>query len=265
MAQIAARLMPAQEERLFISKLLFPAFRIPGQSPNCIGVVRTLHEPERPWQLKMKAIVLTRYGGPDVLELRDVPTPTPTADQVLVRVHAASLNDWDWEMLRGQSLVARLLHGLFRPKVHIIGCDIAGRVAAVGEQVKTLRVGDEVYGDLCMQGFGAFAEYACAPEACLAHKPASMTFEQAAAIPQAGMLAVQVLIDVGRIRQGQKVLLNGAGGASVRSAFKSPRLHNAEVTAVDKAEKLDTLRALAPIASSTTAGKTSRETGSLTI
>ena len=195
-------------------------------------------------RLKMKAIVLTRYGGPDVLELRDVPTPTPTADQVLVRVHAASLNDWDWEMLRGQSLVTRLLHGLFRPKVSIIGCDIAGRVAAVGEQVKTLRVGDEVYGDLCMQGFGAFAEYACAPEACLANKPASMTFEQAAAIPQAGMLAVQGLIDVGRIRQGQKVLLNGAGGGVGTFGLQIAKLHNAEVTAVDKAEKLDMLCAL---------------------
>ena len=106
----------------------------------------------------MKAVVLRRYGGPDALELREVPPPIPKADQVLVRVHAASINDWDWEMLRGQSLVARMLHGLFTPKVHVIGCDIAGRVAKLGDGVKALRVGDEVYGDLCMQGFGAFAD-----------------------------------------------------------------------------------------------------------
>jgi len=193
----------------------------------------------------MKAVVLKSYGGLDALEVRDVPPPTPKADQVLVRVHAASVNDWDWEMVRGQSLVVRLLHGLFRPKVPVIGCDIAGRVAALGEGVKAFRVGDEVYGDLCMQGFGAFAHYACASEAGLAHKPAGMTFEQAAAIPQAGMLAVQGLIDVGQIRPRQQVLLNGAGGGVGTFALQiAKNLYDAEVTAVDRADKLDMLRAL---------------------
>src|SRR3990170_2102906 len=134
------------------------------------------------------------YGTPDVLELRDVAKPAPKAGEVLVRVHAASVNDWDWGLLQGAPLI-RMLNGLFTPKVQIIGGDIAGRVEAVGGDVKTFQAGDEVYGDLCMSGFGAFAEYACAPEASLAHKPARMTFEQAAAIPQAGMLAVQGLID----------------------------------------------------------------------
>ena len=160
----------------------------------------------------MKAVVMKRYGTPGVLELRDVATPTPKAHEVLVRVHAASVNDWDWALLRGTSFLIRILNGLLAPKVQIIGCDIAGRVEAVGEGVEAFQPGDGVYGDLCMSGFGAFAEYACAPEAALAHKPSGMTFEQAAAIPQAGMLAVQALIDVGRIRSGQKVLLNGAGG-----------------------------------------------------
>jgi NADPH:quinone reductase-like Zn-dependent oxidoreductase len=193
----------------------------------------------------MKAVVLKGYGGPDALELRDVPPPTPEADQVLVRVHAASINDWDWEMLRGRLLVVRMLHGLLSPKVSVIGCDIAGRVAAVGEAVKAFRVGDDVYGDLCMQGFGAFAEYACASEAGLAHKPDGMTFEQAAAIPQAGMLAVQGLIDVGQIQPRQKVLLNGAGGGVGTFALQiATHLYDAEVTAVDRADKLDTLRAL---------------------
>jgi NADPH:quinone reductase-like Zn-dependent oxidoreductase len=193
----------------------------------------------------VKAVVLQRYGGLDALELKDLPTPRPKADQVLVRVHAASINDWDWAIVQGDSLVVRMLHGLINPKVPIIGCDIAGRVEAVGEAVKRLRVGDQVYGDLCEQGFGAFAEYACASEAGLAPKPAAMTFEQAAAIPQAGMLAVQGLIDVGGIQPRQKVLLNGAGGGVGTIAIQIARkLYDAEVTAVDRADKLETLRAL---------------------
>jgi NADPH:quinone reductase-like Zn-dependent oxidoreductase len=192
----------------------------------------------------MKAVVMERYGTPEVLELRDVATPTPKADEVLVRVHAASVNDWDWGLLRGTPFVIRILNGLFTPKVQIIGGDIAGRVEAVGEDVKAFQLGDEVYGDLCMSGFGAFAEYACAPEACLAHKPPGMTFEQAAAIPQAGMLAAQGLIDVGRIRSGQKLLLNGAGGGVGTFALQIAKLYDVEVTVVDKAGKLDMLRAM---------------------
>jgi NADPH:quinone reductase-like Zn-dependent oxidoreductase len=192
----------------------------------------------------MKAIVMERYGAPDVLELRDVAKPTPKVDEVLVCVRAASVNDWDWGMLQGTPFINRMLNGLFRPKVRIIGGDIAGHVEAVGGNVTAFQPGDEVYGDLCMSGFGAFAEYACAPQACLAHKPASMTFEQAAAIPQAGMLAVQGLIDVGRIQLGQKVLLNGAGGGVGTFALQMARLYDAEVTVVDKPGKLETLRAM---------------------
>ena len=132
----------------------------------------------------MKAIVTERYGAPDVLKLLDVPTPTPEADEVLIRVHAASVNDWDWELLRGNQLITRLMYGPFRPKVKIIGSDVAGRVEAIGKDVKTLTPGDEVYGDLCMNGFGGFAEYVCAPETCFIPKPPGMTFEQAAAIPK---------------------------------------------------------------------------------
>ena len=192
----------------------------------------------------MKAVVMERYGTPDVLELRDVATPTPKPNEVLVRVFAASVNDWDWGMLRGTSFLIRILNGLFTPKVRIIGCDIAGRVEAVGEDVKAFQPGDEVYGDLSMSGFGAFAEYACAPEAALARKPPGMTFKQAAAIPQAGMLAVQGLIDVGRLRSGQKLLLNGAGGGVGTFALQLARLYQVEVTVVDKASKLDMLRAM---------------------
>ena len=191
----------------------------------------------------MKAVVMDRYGTPDVLELRDVAKPTPNADQVLVRVLAASVNDWDWGMLRG-SPENRILSGLLRPRVHILGCDIAGRVEAVGGDVTAFRPGDEVYGDLSSSGFGAFADYVCAPEAGLAHKPPGMTFEQAAAIPQAGMLAAQGLIDVGRIESGQKVLLNGAGGGVGTFALQIARLYGAEVTVVDKPGKLAMLRAM---------------------
>ena len=169
--------------------------------------------------------------------------PTPKAGEVLVRVHAASINDWDWGLLQGAPLI-RMFNGLFTPKVHIIGGDIAGRVEAVGGDVKTFQPGDEVYGDLCMSGFGAFAEYARAPEASLAPKPAGMTFEQAAAIPQAGMLAVQGLIDVGRIQSGQKLLLNGAGGGVGTFALQMAKLYDVEVTVVDKPGKLDMLRAM---------------------
>jgi NADPH:quinone reductase-like Zn-dependent oxidoreductase len=192
----------------------------------------------------MKAIVMERYGTPEVLELRDVPTPTPKADEVLVRVHAASVNDWDWGLLRGTPFANRVFHGLLTPKVRIIGGDIAGHVEAAGDDVKAFQPGDEVYGDLCMSGFGAFAEYACAPEASLAHTAPGMSFEQAAAIPQAGMLAVQGLIDAGRIQSGQRLLLNGAGGGVGTIALQIARTYDVEVTAVDRAGKLGMLREL---------------------
>jgi NADPH:quinone reductase-like Zn-dependent oxidoreductase len=192
----------------------------------------------------LKAAVFERYGTPEVLEVRDVPTPKPKAHEVLVRVHAASINDWDWMMLSGRPLIYRIANGLFSPRVKILGCDIAGRVEAVGGEVETLRPGDEVYGDLCTSGFGAFAEYVCVPSANLARKPSGMTFEQAAAIPQAGMLAWQGLIDVGQIQPRQKLLLNGAGGGVGTIALQLAKLYDAEITAVDKPGKLDMLRAL---------------------
>lgn len=192
----------------------------------------------------MKAIIAERYGTPDILELREVAKPAPKAGEVLVRVHAASVNDWDLSMLQGTPFIARVLNGLFTPTVLILGSDIAGRVEAVGGDVKAFQPGDEVYGDLSASGFGAFAEYVCAPEAALARKPAGMTFEQAAAIPQAGMLAVQGLIDVGGIRSGQTLLLNGAGGGVGTFALQIAKLHDVEVTVVDRPGKLDMLRAL---------------------
>src|SRR5687767_6991573 len=136
----------------------------------------------------MQAAVIERYGSPDVLVVKSVPKPSPKPNEVLVRVFAASVNDWDWGLMHGDP-VNRMLSGVFRPKVKILGCDIAGWVEAVGAGVTAFQSGDEVYGDLCNSGFGAFAEYAVAPASGLARKPVAMSFEQAAAIPQAAMLA----------------------------------------------------------------------------
>jgi NADPH:quinone reductase-like Zn-dependent oxidoreductase len=142
------------------------------------------------------------------------------------------------------SRIDRIVARIATPNVSILGCDIAGRVEAVGGAVEAFKPGDDVYGDLCASGFGAFAEYACVPVTTVAPKPAGMSYEQAAAIPQAGMLAVQGLIDVGGIHSGQRLLLNGAGGGVGTFALQIARLFDVEITAVDKAGKLEMLRAL---------------------
>lgn len=192
----------------------------------------------------MKAMIHTKYGPPDVLELRDVEKPVPKNEEVLVRVHAASINDWDLGLLRGKPFVNRMLYGVRKPKVQILGCDIAGQVEAVGTNVRRLQPGDEVFGDLCQCGFGGFAEYACAREGALELKPAAMTFEEAAAIPQAAMQALQGLRDEGEIRSGQRLLINGAGGGVGTFGVQLAKLHGIEVTGVDSSGKLDMLRSL---------------------
>ncbi len=194
--------------------------------------------------MSMRAIVYSEYGSPDVLRLEEVEKPVPKEDEVLVRVCATSVNDWDWALIYGET-TNRLLHGITKPKLRILGGDVAGRVEAVGAKVSAFGPGDEVYGDLCMAGFGTFAEYVCAPAQALINKPAGMTFEQAAAIPQAGMLAVQGLIDVGEIGSGKnRVLLNGAGGGVGTFALQLAKTYGVEVTCVDSAEKLDMLSEL---------------------
>jgi NADPH:quinone reductase-like Zn-dependent oxidoreductase len=191
----------------------------------------------------MKAIVFTKYGSPDVLELKEVEKPTPKDDEVLIRVHAASINDWDWGALQGIPFVNRLFFGLLKPKKQILGSDIAGRIEAVGKNVLKFKPGDEVFGDLSGT-WGGFAEYVCARENALALKPPRMTFEQAAAIPQAAMLALQGLRDVGRIQPGHKLLINGAGGGAGTFAIQIAKLYGVEVTGVDSPEKLDMLRSM---------------------
>jgi len=192
----------------------------------------------------MKAIVYQKYGPPDVLELKEVEKPTPKDNEVLVKVHAASVNDWDWGLLRGKPFMNRLFFGLLKPKNKILGCDIAGRVEAVGRNVKQFQPGDEVFGDLSGCGFGGFAEYVCARKNALALKPASMTFEEAAAVPQAAVLALHGLRDKRQIQPGQKVLINGAGGGAGTFAVQIAKSFGAEVTGVDSTRKLDMMRSI---------------------
>ena len=191
----------------------------------------------------MKAIVYTKYGTPDVLELKEVDKPIPKDNEVLIRIHAASINDWDWGLLQGIPFVNRLLNGLLKPKKTILGSDIAGRIEAIGKNVEQFQPGDEVFGDLSGD-WGGFAEYVCARENALALKPAGMTFDEAAAIPQAAMLAVQGLRDKGQIQSGQKLLINGAGGGVGTFAVQIAKLYGVEVTGVDSSGKLDMLRSM---------------------
>lgn len=189
----------------------------------------------------MKAIVYSRYGRPEDAQLLDVPVPVPRNDELLVRVHAVSINDWDFGLMHGD-LVNRALNGWRQPRRTILGSDIAGTVHAVGRKVTRFKTGDAVYGDLSGR-WGGFAEYCCAPENSVVPKPAAMSFVDAAAIPQAAMLAVQGLIDVGKIRKGEQVLVNGAGGGVGTFAVQIAGLYDAELTGVDHTGKLDMMRA----------------------
>ncbi len=200
------------------------------------------HRNSIPQISEMKAIVYTKYGTPDVLELKEIDKPIPKDDEVLIKVYAASLNDWDLGLLTGD-FINRMLNGLRKPKIEILGSDIAGRVEAVGKKVKRFQPGDYVFGDLSGR-WGGFAEYVCAGENALAVKPVSMTFEEAAAIPQAAMLAVQGLIDKGKIQSGQKLLINGAGGGVGTFAVQIAKQYGVEITGVDSSGKLEMLRTM---------------------
>lgn len=180
-----------------------------------------------------------RYGGPEVLALRDVPTPSPAKGQVLIEVVATSINLSDWEGLHGSPGYARI-GGLLRPVRRILGSDIAGRVVAVGEGATRFAVGDEVFGDN-LALMGGFAEYAVAPESALAPKPAALTFAEASTIPQAGAIASQA---VALAAPGSRMLVNGAGGGSGSFMVQLAKAKGVHVTAVDNAGKLDFLREL---------------------
>jgi len=191
----------------------------------------------------MKAYVYTRYGSPDVLQLQEVPTPTPSDDEVLVRIFAASVNPLDWHVMRGNPVFVRLMTGLFGPKHTILGSDFAGRVEATGRNVKQFQPGNEVFGAKGARG-GGFAESVCAAEKELAPKPENLSFEEAAAVPIAAITALQGLRDKGKIRPGQKVLIDGASGGVGTFAIQIARHFGAEVTAVCSTRHVETARSL---------------------
>jgi NADPH:quinone reductase-like Zn-dependent oxidoreductase len=194
----------------------------------------------------MKAIICPKYGSPDVLHLREVVKPVPQEDEVLIQIHAASLNSRDLRMLRANPFFMRLMPGgLFRPKNKILGADLAGRVEAIGSNVKQFQPGDEVFGYLpSATGRGTIAEYVCANENLMALKPVNLTFEQAAAVPEAAMTALQALRDNGNIQPGQKVLINGASGGVGTFAVQIAKALGAEITAVCSTRNLDMVRSL---------------------
>ncbi|MBP8241405.1 MAG: NAD(P)-dependent alcohol dehydrogenase [Thermoflexales bacterium] len=192
----------------------------------------------------MKAIVCEEYGSPDVLKLKDVEKPTPRADEVLVKIHAASAAAGDWHLMRADPFAARFMYGLFKPKYPILGADVAGRVEAVGKNVTQFKPGDAVFGDLSGSGFGGFAEYVAAPEKALAPKPARLTFDEAAAVPVSALTALLALRDQARVQPGHKVLINGASGGVGTFAVQIARALGAEVTAVCSTTKMALVRAI---------------------
>lgn len=192
----------------------------------------------------MKAIVYNKYGPPDVLKLTEVEKPIPQDNQVLVKIHATSLNYGNLVLLKGEPFLARFAFGLLKPKYSIPGGDIAGHVEAVGKDVTQFQPGNEVFGDLSGCGWGGFAEYVSVPENALALKPANLSFEEAAAVPMAGVTALQCLRDRGKIQSGQKVLINGASGGVGTFAVQIAKSFGVEVTGVCSTRNLDILRSI---------------------
>jgi NADPH:quinone reductase-like Zn-dependent oxidoreductase len=189
----------------------------------------------------MKAIVYTEYGSPDVLHLKEVEKPTPKDDEVLIKIHAASVNAYDWHFLTADIFLIRLMGGgLLKPKDTRLGADMAGQIESVGRNVKQFQPGDEVFGMVK----GSFAEYACAPESSLALKPVNMSFDEAAAIPMAAITALQGLRDEGQIQAGQKVLINGASGGVGTFAVQIAKSFGADVTAVCSTRNLEQARSM---------------------
>jgi NADPH:quinone reductase-like Zn-dependent oxidoreductase len=192
----------------------------------------------------MKAIVCTKYGPPEVLQLKEVEKPTPKDNEVLVKIHAASVTFSNLILVSGKPFLGRLAGGLLKPKIKIPGSDIAGRVEAVGVNVKQFKPGDEVFGDLSRCGKGGYAEYVSVPENALALKPANISFEEAAAVPEAALVALQALRDKGQIQKGQKVLIYGASGGIGTFAVQIARYFGAEVTGVCSTKNLKLVRSL---------------------
>ena len=188
----------------------------------------------------MQAILLHKYGTENDLTFEEVEKPIPADDEVLIRVHASSVNDWELGILEGKPYFMRVFLGFFKPKLKIMGTEVAGVVEAVGKNVRKFKVGSRVYGDLSNNRFGAFAEYLCTKENGIGHKPTNMSFDQSAAIPHAGLLALQSLRDIADFKAGQTLLINGAGGGVGCLGIQIAKMHkNVKVTGVDHTDKLE--------------------------
>jgi NADPH:quinone reductase-like Zn-dependent oxidoreductase len=193
----------------------------------------------------MKAVIRTKYGSPDVVQLIEVEKPAPSDDKVLVKIHAASLNAYDWHLLTADVFLVRFMGGgLLKPKNTKLGADIAGIVEAADSSIKQFQPGDEVFGDIAGWGDGGFAEYVAVPEIALARKPVNLSFEQAAAVPMAGVTALQGLRDAGQIQPGQKVLIQGASGGVGTFAVQLAKAFETEVTAVCSTRNVDQARSI---------------------
>lgn len=192
----------------------------------------------------MKAILLKEYGLPNVLEIGEVAKPIPNDKEVLVRIHSASINDWDWGLVRGKPFVIRLFYGLKRPKINIPGVDVSGKIEAVGGKVSSYKIGDEIYCDLSESGCGGFAEYVCITEKILSKKPSNISYNDASALPHAGLLALQGLVEKGKVKSGQSILINGAGGGVGTLGIQILKSYRLKVTGVDSDEKLDLMKSL---------------------
>ena len=189
----------------------------------------------------MKAVTFYNYGSPDVLQMDEVEKPVPTEDEVLVKIHAVSVNPLDWHTMRASPFLVRLGEGIFKPKHNILGADIAGVVEAVGLNVTEFQPGDSVFGEMTR---GGFAEYICVKENAIAKKPKNLSFQEAASIPVVGFTAIQGLRDAGQILSGQKVLINGASGGVGTFAIQYAKSKGADVTGVCSTRNLELVRSI---------------------
>ena len=192
----------------------------------------------------MKAIVCGNYGSPLDLEIKDLEIPQPKENELLVKVKATAINDFDWSLVTGKPYLYRIMFGLWRPKTPVPGIELSGTVHKIGSKVNRFKIGDPVYGDISKFGWGSFAEYVCVREESMVRKPEGMSYLDAAAIPHASMLAYQGLFDLGKLKKGQKLLINGAGGGMGTFALQLAKLYDSDVTGVDTGEKLEMMKSL---------------------
>jgi NADPH:quinone reductase-like Zn-dependent oxidoreductase len=187
----------------------------------------------------MKTQLFTKYGLPEnVLQLKEIEKPIPKKNELLIKIKATTINDFDWALVTGKPKIYQLIFGLFKPKHHIPGMELSGVVEQIGADVQNFKAGDQVYGDISNYGFGTFAEYLCINENAVIKKPVELSFEEAASIPHASLLAYQALVDLGEIKQGMKVLINGGGGGVGAVGLQIAKLYQCEVSGVDSNEKL---------------------------